>query len=716
MLMSTLPGCKEKTADENPFFTAWETPFGVPPFDKIKDRHYKPAIEAGIARHEAEIDSIVRSSEIPTFANVIEAVETSGELLGNAYTVFSLVKAADADEQMQLIDAEITPKITAHYDNIYLNDALFKKVKAVYDQKDHLGLDPQQWRLTEKMYKRFVRAGALLTPEQKEQLRKINEQLSQLGVQFGKNLLAENNAFTLVIDKIDDLSGLPTGARQAAQQEAEARGMEGKFVFTLSKPSLIPFLSYSDKPELRKQLYEAYLQRADHGNESDNKEIVSEMARLRMQKARLLGYSTYAAFVLDDVMAATPENAYGLLDQIWTPALKLASEELAEMKQIKKQETGSDEFNSWDWWYYAEKVRKNKYALDEEMIRPYLSLDYVTSGIFQLANRLWGTSFRPVAVPYYNTECVAYEVLDKDDTHLGILYFDFFPRPGKQNGAWCGAYREPHYKDGKRVAPVVTIVANLTRPLTADQPALLNLDEAETLFHEFGHAMHSLFSQVHYKSLAEVERDFVELPSQIMENWAFEPQMLKMYAKHYQTNTDMPEELVSKIQRSRYFNQGFMTTELTAASLSDLDIHSIDQDRPIDVNAFEQEALNAKRGLMPQIAPRYRYPYFSHIFDGGYAAGYYSYLWAEVLDKDAFEAFVESGDLFNREVAASFRRNILEKGGSEDGMTLYKKFRGAEPDIKPLLRNRGLIPPEPKSDSLNQVMPAPIERSAAPAQ
>ncbi len=710
LLMGTLSGCQDKAVEVNPFFTVWETPFGVPPFDKIKDKHYKPAIEEGIARHEAQIDSIVRNTEMPSFANVIEALENSGELLSNAYTVFSLVKAADATDSMQLIDAEITPMVSTHYDNIYLNDALFKKVKAVYDQKDQLDLDPQQLRLTEKIYKRFVRAGALLTPEQKTQLRKINEQLSQLGVQFSKNLLTENNDYTLVIEKPEDLAGIPAGARQAAQQEAESRGMEGKFVFTLSKPSLIPFLTYSEKPELRRQMYEAYLERGNHGNASDNKQIVSDMARLRMQKAQLMGYPTYAAFVLDDVMASTPENAYRLLDQIWTPALALASKELEEMKQIKKQETGSDELNSWDWWYYAEKVRKNKYDLDEEMIRPYLSLDYVTSGVFQLANRLWGTSFRPVAVPYYNSECVAYEVLDKDDTHLGILYFDFFPRPGKQGGAWCGTYRDPQYKEGKRVAPVVTIVANFTRPLDETQPALLNLDEAATLFHEFGHAMHSLFSQVHYKSLAEVERDFVELPSQIMENWAFNPEMLKIYAKHYQTNTDMPEDLVNKIKKSRYFNQGFMTTELTAASLSDLDIHSITQDQPIDVNAFEKEALYTKRGMIPQIEPRYRYPYFSHIFDGGYAAGYYSYLWAEVLDKDAFEAFVESGDLFNREVADSYRRNILEKGGSEDGMTMYKNFRGAEPDIKPLLRNRGLIPaePEPSADSLQKAStPAP---------
>ena len=382
--------------------------------------------------------------------------------------------------------------------------------------------------------------------------------------------------------------------------------------------------------------------------------------------------------------------------------------ELEEMKAIKKAETGDDSFESWDWWYYAEKVRKQKYDLNEEMLRPYLSLDNVVQGIFQLSNRLWGITFRPVSVPVYHKECIAYEVLDKDNKHLGILYFDFFPRPGKQGGAWCGAYREERYEEGKRIAPVVTIVANVSRPATPNGVALLNLDETETLFHEFGHALHSLFSQVHYAGIGGVEQDFVELPSQLMENWAFEPDMLRMYAKHYQTGDPMPDDLIEKIQRSALFNQGFTTTELLAASLSDMDIHTITEYRPIDLNAFEKEMLNGKRGLIPQIEPRYRYPYFAHIFGGGYAAGYYSYIWAEVLDKDAYEAFVESGDIFDRTTAESYRKNILERGGSEGGMELYKKFRGHEPDIKPLMIKRGLI--EMPADTAAR--PAPLDTAA----
>lgn len=709
MIMTTLlSGCKSKQAESNPLLETWSTPFGVPPFDKIKTEHFKPAVEAGIRLHEAQIDSIVKNTETPSFGNVIEALDRSGEVLNNAYTVFSLLNSAESNDRMQADDMEISPLVSAHNDNIYLNDRLFQKVKAVYDQREYLSLDPQQLRLTEQTYKRFVRAGALLTPAQKEQLKKINEQLSRLGVQFGNNLLADNNAFTLVIDKQEDLAGVPASIQSAASTEAVNRKMEGKWVFTLSKPSMIPFLSYSERRDLREKLYKAYLERCNRGDSTDNKQIVNEIAKLRLEKARLMGYPSYGAFALDDEMAQTPENAYALLDKLWQPSLELAKKELEEMKAIKKAETGDDSFESWDWWYYAEKVRKQKYDLNEEMLRPYLSLDNVVQGIFQLSNRLWGITFRPVSVPVYHKECIAYEVLDKDNKHLGILYFDFFPRPGKQGGAWCGAYREERYEEGKRIAPVVTIVANVSRPATPNGVALLNLDETETLFHEFGHALHSLFSQVHYAGIGGVEQDFVELPSQLMENWAFEPDMLRMYAKHYQTGDPMPDDLIEKIQRSALFNQGFTTTELLAASLSDMDIHTITEYRPIDLNAFEKEMLNGKRGLIPQIEPRYRYPYFAHIFGGGYAAGYYSYIWAEVLDKDAYEAFVESGDIFDQTTAESYRKNILERGGSEGGMELYKKFRGHEPDIKPLMIKRGLI--EMPADTAAR--PAPLDTAA----
>ena len=659
--MVTFTGCKNSSQTANPLLETWNTPFGVPPFDRIKAEHFKPAIEEGIRQHNAQIDSIVSNTEIPSFANVIEALDRSGQTLTNAYTTFSLLNAAESNAQMQELDMELSPMISAHFDNIYLNDRLFNKVKAVYDQRDQI-TDPQQKRLTELIYDRFVRAGALLTPEQKNELKQVNEQLSTLGVQFSNNLMADNNAFTLVIDNPNDLKGLPTSIQTAANTEALNRKKEGVWIFTLSKPSLIPFLTYADNRELREKMYKAYLERCSHGDSSDNSKIINQIVKLRLDKAKLLGYPSYAALALDEEMAKTPENAYALLDQLWQPSLELAKKELEEMKAIKKAETGDDSFESWDWWYYAEKVRKQKYDLNEEELRPYLSLSNVLQGIFQLSNRLWGITFRPVSVPVYHPECVAYEVLDKDNSHLGILYFDFYPRPGKQGGAWCGTYRDAHYENGKRVAPGVTIVANVSRPATKNGVALLNLDEAETLFHEFGHALHSLFSQVKYTGLAGVEQDFVELPSQIMENWAFEPAMLRMYAKHYQNGAPMPEDLIEKIRRSSLFNQGFTTTELLAASLSDLDIHTITEYQPIDLNRFEKQMLNEKRGLMPQIEPRYRYPYFSHIFGGGYAAGYYSYIWAEVLDKDAYQAFVESGDIFDRPTAESYRKNILERG------------------------------------------------------
>jgi peptidyl-dipeptidase Dcp len=706
--MVTFTGCKNSSQTANPLLETWNTPFGVPPFDRIKAEHFKPAIEEGIRQHNAQIDSIVSNTEIPSFANVIEALDRSGQTLTNAYTTFSLLNAAESNAQMQELDMELSPMISAHFDNIYLNDRLFNKVKAVYDQRDQI-TDPQQKRLTELIYDRFVRAGALLTPEQKNELKQVNEQLSTLGVQFSNNLLADNNAFTLVIDNPNDLKGLPTSIQTAANTEALNRKKEGVWIFTLSKPSLIPFLTYADNRELREKMYKAYLERCSHGDSSDNSKIINQIVKLRLDKAKLLGYPSYAALALDEEMAKTPENAYALLDQLWQPSLELAKKELEEMKAIKKAETGDDSFESWDWWYYAEKVRKQKYDLNEEELRPYLSLSNVLQGIFQLSNRLWGITFRPVSVPVYHPECVAYEVLDKDNSHLGILYFDFYPRPGKQGGAWCGTYRDAHYENGKRVAPVVTIVANVSRPATKNGVALLNLDEAETLFHEFGHALHSLFSQVKYTGLAGVEQDFVELPSQIMENWAFEPAMLRMYAKHYQNGAPMPEDLIEKIRRSSLFNQGFTTTELLAASLSDLDIHTITEYKPIDLNRFEKQMLNEKRGLIPQIEPRYRYPYFSHIFGGGYAAGYYSYIWAEVLDKDAYQAFVESGDIFDRPTAESYRKNILERGGSEPGMELYKKFRGHEPDIKPLMAGRGLI--EVETDS-TAVRPAPVDTAA----
>ena len=651
----TLASCDSaKQTGENPFFSEWETPYGVPPFDKIRPEHFMPAFERGMSLHDAEIDAITSNNDEPTFENVILAYDNSGQMLAQTSLIFGMLCAAENTPQMQALQEEMMPLLTAHADKIRLNEQLFDKVKAVYDNRATLGLDAEQLRLTEKTYDGFVRAGALLDADGKARLKQINEELALTAVKFGNNLLAENNNYALVLDG-DQLDGLPAGVRDLAREKAESMGKSGKYVFTLHKPSMLPFLTYSTQRELREELYTAYLNRCNHGDEYDNKQLINDFIRLRTEKAHLLGYPSYAAYVVADEMAGTTGAVYNLLEEIWTPALESAKKELAEMEELFRKDYPDGEFASWDWWYYAEKLRKQQYALDEEMLRPYFSLPNVQSGIFFLANRLYGITFRPIVVPLYHPEAVAYEVLDADESHLGVLYFDFHPRDGKSQGAWCGNYVEQTYRDGKRVAPVVSIVCNFTRP-TGNDPALLTLDEAETLFHEFGHALHFLFHDVKYRGLSEVEGDFVELPSQIMENWAFEPEMLRQYAVHYRSDEVIPQYLIDKLRRSELFNQGFMTTELIAASLSDMDIHSITEYEPFDPMAFERQALAEKRGLIPQIEPRYRYPYFSHIFDGGYSAGYYFYTWAEVLDKDAFEAFRESGDLFNKQIADDFRR------------------------------------------------------------
>ncbi|MBQ4280105.1 MAG: M3 family metallopeptidase [Rikenellaceae bacterium] len=688
LLMTLLSACSDKTPAFNPLLAAWDTPFGVPPFKAIKTEHYKPAFDEAMRRHAAEVDSIVSNPAEPDFRNTILALDNSGELLERISNVFFMLASAETDDAMQRVEEEVSPLITRHYDAIMLDGRLFGRVKAVYDRRARLGLDSLQMRLVERTYKDFVRAGAALAPEQQERLRQINEELAVLGVRFGQNLLAANDDFMLELSR-EELEGLPESVRTAAAQEASRRGVPTRWVFTLSKPSLIPFLTYSDRRDLREKLYKAYLGRCD-GGEYDNKPVVKEIVRLRAERARLLGYESHAAFVTDDEMAGPPANAYALLDELWAPALERAQDELGEMRGIRMGETSDSTFEPWDWWYYAEKLRKRRYDLDEEMLRPYFPLDGVRGGAFWLANRLYGVTFRPVAVPLYHDGCQAYEVLDVDNRHLGILYFDFYPRPGKAGGAWCGEFRTQRYDDSVRVAPVVSVVTNFTRPTNYAQ-AQLSLDEVRTLFHEFGHALHALFADVRYAGLGGVERDFVELPSQIMENWAVEPEMLKRYAFHYSTNEPMPDAYIGKIGRSALFNQGFATTEYLAAAYADLDIHSLADSLPMGVNEFEHEALVLKRGLVPQIEPRYHYPYFSHIFDGGYSAGYYSYIWAEVLDKDAFAAFVETGDIFNRDVARAFREQILSKGGTADGMTLYERFRGHAPSREPLLLSRGLI-------------------------
>ena len=694
--MFVMQGCTPKTEQtmENPLLTEWNDRFGVPPFDRIKAEHFEPALTQAMSVHNAEIDAIVTNNDEPSFENTVLAFDNSGKLLERVELCFGMLCAAETNPEMQAVEQAMSPKLTAHSGAIMMNDGLFERIKSVYERRGALGLDSLQIRLTEKIYRRFVRGGALLSAEDKEQLRKVDEELASARVKYAANLLAANSGFELVINKLDDLDGLPSSARDAAASEAVARGMKGKWVFTTKKPSMLPFLTYSSKRELREKLYRGYLDRCNYNDSIDNKQVINDIVRLRTERAHLLGYPTHAHYVLDVQMARTPENVYSMMDDLWTPALERAKAEMEAMREMMKNETGLDDFASWDWWYYAEKVRKRDYSLDESSLRPYFSLENVRSGIFELSNRLYGLTFRPVQLPVYHEECETYEVLDEKNEHLGVLYLDYHPRDGKSGGAWCGEYRTQSFDaEGNRIAPIVSIVCNFSRPSGGD-PALLSIDETQTFFHEFGHALHALFSQVKYSGLGGVERDFVELPSQIMENWSLEPEMLRRYALHHRTNEPIPTHMIEKLQRSRHFNQGFNTVELLAASLTDMDIHTIENYSPIDVNEFERKMLNERRGLMEQIAPRYRYPYFSHIFDGGYSSGYYSYLWAEVLDKDAYQAFVESGDIFNKRIATDFRHKLLARGGEADGMDLYRAFRGAEPDRKPLLLGRGLIEEE----------------------
>jgi len=685
-------GCntENKIQTDNPLLLEYETPFNVPPFDKIKDEHFKPAFEEALKRHNLEIDSITNNKEEPTFENTIVALENAGSLLNNVSTIFYNLNSANTNDSLQAIAQEMAPKLSAHSDEINLNAKLFQRVKFVYDNQNKFALDAEDKKLLEETYKGFVRSGANLSDADKEKLKKINAEISVLTTKFGQNLLAETNAYELVIDKEEDLAGLPEAVKAAAAETAKAKGKEGKWVFTLSNPSVMPFLQYADNRELRKQIWNAYQKRGNNGNDNDNKDVLLKIANLRLEKAKLLGYESHAAYVLEEAMAGNPNNVYNLLNKLWTPAINKAKAEAADIQ--KEIEAAKDTFKvaPYDWRYYAEKIRVKRYALNEEEIKPYFSLASVREGAFETATKLYGITFVALNnVPTYHEEVEVYEVKDKDGSHLGLLYADFFPRESKRGGAWMTSYRSQYMKEGKRVAPVISIVCNFTKPV-GDQPALLTFDEATTLFHEFGHALHGLMSNVKYRSLAgtSVSRDFVELPSQIMENWAADPEVLKTYAKHYKTGEAIPDSLIAKMEKAGTFDQGFATTEYLAASLLDMAYHAIKTPITGDVNTFEKAAMD-KIGLIDAIIPRYRSTYFQHIFSGGYSAGYYAYIWAEVLDSDAYAAFKEKG-LFDEVTAASFRKNILEKGGTVNPAELYRAFRGKDPDPIHLMKKRGL--------------------------
>lgn len=676
--------CTTQT-ETNPFLTEFQTEHGVPPFDKIKLEHYEPAFLKGIEEQNANIDAIVNNSEAPTFENVIVALDNSSPILDRVSAIFYNMTEAETTDDLKELSIKLAPTLSEHSDNISLNQELFKKVDAVYQQKDALGLTTEQQRLLEETYKGFVRSGANLSPEKQARLREVNKELSTLGIKFSDNVLNENNAFKLYIDKEEDLAGLPDWFRQSAAEKAKEDGQEGKWLFTLGNASRLPFLQYSENRPLREQMYKAYINRGNNNDKNDNKKNITDIVKLRLEKAQLLGFDCYSNFVLDNTMAKKSTAVMDFLNNLWSYSLPKAKAEAVELQKIMDKEGKSEKLEAWDWWFYTEKLRKEKYNLEEDEIKPYFKLENVREGAFAVANKLYGITLTKLeGIPVYHPDVEVFEVKDADGSHLGVFYVDYFPRPGKSGGAWMSNYREQQ----GAIRPLVCNVCSFTQPV-GDMPSLLTIDEVETLFHEFGHALHGLLTKCNYKGISgtNVVRDFVELPSQINEHWATEPEVLKMYAKHYQTGETIPDSLIEKILNQKTFNQGFMTTELLAAAILDMNLHNLTDTQNLDVLAYEKEAMD-KLGLIPEIAPRYRTTYFNHII-GGYAAGYYSYLWANVLDNDAFEAFKEHG-IFDKKTADLFRNNVLEKGNSEDPMTLYKNFRGTEPQLEPMLKNRGM--------------------------
>lgn len=688
LLFAACEGNVEKP--DNPFFSEYNTPYGVPPFDEIKFEHYRPAFLKGMEEEMKEIEAICSNSEEPTFENTIVTYDQSGKLLSKVRTVFGGLSSANTNPDMEALSREMSPLFSKHSDDIRLNPELFARIKAVYDKRNQSGLNKEQLKLVEEIYDGFERGGANLPEAQQATLRELNSEISLLQITFGQNMLKETNAFQLVIDKKEDLSGLPEALAVNAAEAAKAAGMDGKWLFTLHNPSVMPFLQYADNRELREKIFKGYINRGNNGNESDNNDVVRKLITKRLEKARLMGYEDYASFALQDRMAKTSENVYNLLNEVWTPAIAMANEELKDIQAEIRKEGKSFTAEGWDWRYYFEKAKKAKFDLDENQVRPYLKLENVREGAFSVASKLYGITFTQIGqIPLPHPDATAFECKDKDGTLLGILYMDFFPRASKRGGAWCGGYRSQTYEDGKRLPPVVTIVCNFSQPAPG-QPALLSADEANTLFHEFGHALHSLFRDVHYYGTAGVPRDFVELPSQVMEHWVFEPEVLKMYATHYQTGEAMPVELVEKLDRSGKYGQGFATAEYLAASLLDMDYHVLKEVDPgLQLIDFENKVLG-DRGLLPQIPSRYRTTYFNHTMGGGYTAGYYSYIWSEVLDCDAYQAFVETGNIFDQATAGKFRDYVLTPGGIDDAMVMYVNFRGKEPNTEPLLKNRGL--------------------------
>lgn len=695
--------CKKGTGRDNPFFSEFNTPYGVPPFDQIKTDYYIPAFVEGIRQNIIEITAIVNNSEQPTFENTIVALEQSGEMLNRVSAVFSAVKGANTNSTIDSIAKVIQPKLAEHSDNVNLNINLFKRIESVR-KNDYEGRSKEDQQLIDKFYKNFIRSGIALDEAKQARMREISKEMSLHILSFNNNVLKETANYELIIDNEKDLAGLPVGIIAAAAQKAKQKGHEGKWVFTLDKPSWEPFVQYADNRDLREKIYTALCMRANNDNEFDNKKNIERIVSLRLERANLLGYKSHADYVLDETMAKTPENVNYLLSDLWKYAIPKAKEESAELLAMAKKEGHKiNKIESWDWWYYAEKVRKAKYDLDEEVLKEYLMTDHVREGVFAVANKLYGIKFNKIDVPVYHKDVEAFEVTEANNELIGVIYFDYYARPGAKNpGAWMGSFRKQSIKGGNRIHPIICNVSNYNPPEDG-KSALMNIDQVKTMFHEFGHALHSLLSQCNYASLSgtAVVRDFVELPSQLMEHWAFQPEVMKMYAKHYQTGEIIPDELIAKINNASTFNQGFKLTEMVSAAILDMEYYTLTSDPNLiaykidgnksefDVNKFEKDAMK-RAGLIDEIVSKHRSTYFRHIFSESYSACFYSYLWSEVLDADAFQLFYEKG-LFDQETAQSFRENILSKGGSDEPATLYKRFRGTEPNPIYALKNRGLI-------------------------
>ncbi len=680
---------QQTTQKENPFFSDWTTPEGIPPFETIAASDYLPAFEEGIKQQEAEIEAIISNPEAPTFDNTLAALDASGALLSRVGAIFFNLLGSDRSAELDEVNKQVLPLVSAHGDNIYMNADLFARVKAVYDAREEMDYTAEQLTLLDVVYNSFVRNGIALDAEGQARMREINAELSLLQTEFGNKLLNETNAFQLVLETEEDLAGLPEAVRTAAAEAAAAAGLEGKWLIGLQNPSRLPFLQYSERRDLRKLVYDGYINRGNNNNADDTKEVVTKLIALRIEKAKLLGHNTPADFILDDTMAKTSKTVNDFLLNIFAPANEKAKAELADMQAYADREGKGVKVEAWDWDYYTDKVRQEKYNMDEEILKPYFQMENVRAGAFYLANKLYGLNIEKMeGTPLYNPEAECFRVTDADGSLIGIFYTDYYPRASKRGGAWMTEFRGQRYTDGVNVRPIIINVGNFTKP-TETTPSLLTIDEVETLFHEFGHGLHGLLAQAHYGTVAgtNVKRDFVELPSQILENWSMDPEFLPMYAKHYETGEPIPAELINKLQEISTFNQGFRTTELAAAAILDMNWHDLASAEGVDVEKFERDMMN-KIGLIPEIAPRYRTTYFNHIWGGGYSAGYYSYLWAEVLDKDAFAMFKENG-IFDKATATKFR-TLLEKGGTEDPMKLYRDFRGAEPSVEPMLVGRGL--------------------------